>query len=229
MAKFKPDWQKTNIPKPIKIELFKVMMDNPTQTAREQAVARLELGQENDRWLKTSRDTFKKLTQELLEMPLIELDTLPENLRATIKEKRKSVIPISNTAKIPVVSAATQDSMAIEKDPAIIHTNELVIAAKRLVENLAPYSLWTWDITLLDAILDNEEPDSDIQQQLQFDYPTKHLFIHMQQELPILEKLEGWDDLKINDVKQVRDKLNLRASQRKFPGKCEVCKDFKDK
>jgi hypothetical protein len=51
----------------------------------------------------------------------------------------------------------------------------------------------------------------------------------MQQELPILEKLEGWDDLKINDVKQVRDKLNLRASQRKFPGKCEVCKDFKDK
>jgi len=221
MAKFKPDWQKTNIPKPIKIELFKVMMDNPTQTAREQAVARLDLGKENDRWLKTSRDTFKKLAEELMEMPLSEVETLPENLRTIIKEKRK----IMTT----VVDAIPEDSMAIEKDPAIIHTNELVIAAKRLVENLAPYSLWTWDITLLDAILDNEEPDSDIQQQLQFDYPTKYLFTHIQKELPVLEKLEGWDDLKINDVKQVRDRLYLRASQRKFPGKCEACKDFKDK
>lgn len=227
MANFKPDWQKTNIPKPIKTELFKVMFDNPTQAAREQAVAKLDLGKENDRWLRTSRDTFKKLTQELMEMPLSEVDDLPENIRTTIKEKRKNIKPVVNIVpQTPVIGTVTQGSNTIEKSPAIQHKKELVTAAKRLVENLAPYALWTWDITLLDAILDNEEPDSDIVQQLKFDYPTKYLFIHMQKELPILEKLEGWDDLSINDVKQVRDKLNLRASQRKFPGKCEVCKDW---
>jgi len=230
MAKFKPDWQKTNIPKPIKTELFKVMFDNPTQAAREQAVAKLDLGKENDRWLRTSRDTFKKLAEELIEMPLSEVDALPENIRTIVKEKRKNIKPVVNIIpQTPVVDSIPQDSISIEKDPMIQHTNEMVNAAKRLVENLAPYSLWTWDITLLDAILDNEEPDSDIVQQLKFDYPTKYLFIHMQKELPILEKLEGWDDLIVKDVTQVRDKLNLRASQRKFPGICEVCKDFKSK
>ena len=78
----------------------------------------------------------------------------------------------------PVIGTVTQGSNTIEKSPAIQHKKELVTAAKRLVENLAPYALWTWDITLLDAILDNEEPDSDIVQQLKFDYPTKYLYSH---------------------------------------------------
>ena len=89
MANFKPDWQKTNIPKPIKIELFKVMFDNPTQAAREQAVAKLNLGKENDRWLRTSRDTFKKLTQELMEMPLSEVDDLPKISGRQLKKSGK--------------------------------------------------------------------------------------------------------------------------------------------
>jgi len=59
------------------------------------------------------------------------------------------------------------------------------------------------------------------------DFHVKWMFSHMQADIPALENLVGWEDLKVKDITQeLLRALSLRAERRDFQGKCEVCKDW---
>lgn len=92
MSKLKQPWVKTAIPKALKIELFRVMRDNPTQKAREVAVANSEAIESLEKLLDTqapiSRDTFKRLKSEITGMPYSEVLLLPKDLQDWILELR---------------------------------------------------------------------------------------------------------------------------------------------
>lgn len=91
MAKSKASWQHSDLPKHIRILLYRIMKDNSNQRAREQAVAKLKLNlsEEDQYWSLSSRDTFRKLTLELLEMPKEELDTLDKDVQVHVLDLRK--------------------------------------------------------------------------------------------------------------------------------------------
>ena len=82
------------------------MKDNPTQTAREQAIAKLEFSEKDKWWLRMSRDTFKALEKEIKEMPLEEIDTLPPPLKTYIigfrPELKSTLDELENEALVSV-------------------------------------------------------------------------------------------------------------------------------
>ncbi len=92
----KPSHVKTNIAKPVKTELFRIMRDNPNQTDREIAVAKSEVIKQYSEstiargkrkaGIPTSRDTFRRLEKEILEMPYDEILSLPKDLQDWIIE-----------------------------------------------------------------------------------------------------------------------------------------------
>ncbi len=220
MSKSKPSWQKTDIPKRIKIILWQTMKDNPTQSAREQAVAKHEHDKSDDQWFRISRDTFKRLKQELVEMPTYELNMLPEDIREYSKTIRGDLQ--DNTLFVPSFDGLTK----LQQEAFIQHIKDLAAAAKRLAKNLEFYSNTLETAALVDSILSNEPEEADIVQQLKFDDSTEWLFSHIQSELHQLANLTCWDFLPLKDVNIVRAQLNLRAAQKEFPGKCEVCEHW---
>ncbi|MFC2122621.1 hypothetical protein ACFLRP_02930, partial [Bacteroidota bacterium] len=198
-----------------------IMKDNPTQAAREIAVSKLEVDKNDEQWLLMSRDTFKELQKELIEMPLEEVNTLPDYLKSWILDAREAL----DKDKLPDTKISRLAT--IKTKDAIEHIGNLVQVAKRLESNLLPYSLYDWDITLLDAVVENEEGDSDIVQQLHQDYMTKCLFYHMKEELSQLGDIDSWEEIKIKDITYtLLGRLSMRAKHKNFLGKCEVCKDW---
>ena len=198
------------------------MKDYPTQSAREAAIAKIseQIPKEEAQWFKMSRDTFKALGRELIEMPLEEVNTLPDDLRTWVTGVRKSY-----KGKLPDIKLGV---LAKIKTPAAItHRNVLAKAVERLRSNLLPYFLYDWDISLIEAVVENEDEDSDIAQQLQSDDTTKWLFSHMKEELPQLSDVDSWEAMKIRDITYgFLELLSLRAKQKDFCGKCDVCEDW---
>lgn len=96
MPKLKPIWVKTDIPKRIKIELWRYMIDNPTYRSWEKAIVGKSKTTETDKLLandelkhlRISRDTYGRLKQEVREMPLEEVAGLPHDLQSWIKQLR---------------------------------------------------------------------------------------------------------------------------------------------
>jgi hypothetical protein len=221
MSKSKPKWQKTIIPKRIKIILWQIMKDYPTQNDREIAVAKHEHDADDDAYFKNSRDTFKRLLQELVEMPAAELNTLPPDLIEYAKNIREDL-------KDNVSFVLSFDRLtSLQEKAYFMHIKDLVTAARRLVVNLEFYSGDPLDTTaLVDSILANEPKDADIAQQLRFDMSTDCLFSHMQSELPQLADLTNWDFLPIKDVNAIIFELNRRSAQYEFPGKCSICEHW---
>jgi hypothetical protein len=64
------------------------MRDNPLHTSWQQAVAGIEFAEEDDRFVKTTAETYKRLKKELEEMPGSEVDTLPVELKDWIYSLR---------------------------------------------------------------------------------------------------------------------------------------------
>lgn len=89
MGKLKPEWQKTDIPKHVKIPLWLAMKDNPTHVSWQQAIANIKFEESDDKYVRTTYDTYKALKQEIESMPKKEIDTLPDELRAWIHSIRQ--------------------------------------------------------------------------------------------------------------------------------------------
>lgn len=88
MGKLKPSWQKTDMPKHIKIELWRAMKDNPTLTSWQQAIANMHFVNSDDKYIKTSYDTYTSLKKEVELMPLEEVETLSHDLQQWILQLR---------------------------------------------------------------------------------------------------------------------------------------------
>lgn len=90
MSKLKPSWVKTDIPKGIKVKFWEVMMDNPTHVSFLGYLNKhsTEFPDEIKRYFPLSPQTYKKLKDEILQMPLKEVDTLSIKLQSWILELR---------------------------------------------------------------------------------------------------------------------------------------------
>jgi len=88
MAKLKATWMRTDIPKHIKIELWRLMKDNPTYSTWSIAIAHSDFKEEEDKYIRTSRDTYQALQAEIRAMPIEEIRTLPPDLQIWIRAVR---------------------------------------------------------------------------------------------------------------------------------------------
>ena len=90
MSKLKPSWVKTDIPKEIKVKFWKVMRENPTHRSFIGYLNKhlTEFSVETVRYFPLSPQTHKKLKDEIMQMPLEEVDTLPTDLQRWISELR---------------------------------------------------------------------------------------------------------------------------------------------
>jgi len=86
MTKLKPSWSKTDIPKEIKVKFWKVMRDNPTHRSFIGYLNKhpTEFPDEIAHYFPLSPQTYKKLKDEIIQMPLEEVDTLPIELQSWI-------------------------------------------------------------------------------------------------------------------------------------------------
>jgi len=207
LGKFKAKWQKTDIPKRIKIELWQVMKDNPTQTTREQAMAHLDKNDELYSWAGIHRDTWKALWQELIETPVEEVNQLPQDLQPWIRGLEE------------------WQKISTRKEDISKHWDKLLGAAESLSEQLRSINRY---MPKTDNMIGDIAVDYNKQEFLEFiDDPwANRLLSHMKAELPELQDLRGWADLKVKDITQeLLNKLSLRADRREFKGKCKICED----
>ena len=91
MAKLKANWMRTDIPKDIKVKLWRAMKDNPTYSAWLIAIARYDFEKEEEKYIRTSRDTYQALQYEIGEMPIEEIRTLPSDLQIWIRGLRQEL------------------------------------------------------------------------------------------------------------------------------------------
>jgi len=94
MAKLKPPWVKTDIPKTAKVKLWRLMKDNQTFDAFQGQVAKnydeifVGVSKKAYKYSLISRDTYKKLQDELMHMPVEEVLSLPDDLQLWIRGLR---------------------------------------------------------------------------------------------------------------------------------------------
>jgi len=94
--KLKPEWVKTDIPKRIKIKLWRIMKDNPTYKSWEEAIVGKSYTSAQDKlfasdelkYIKMGSDTYRALKYEIMHMPLEEVLSLPADLQSWVKQLR---------------------------------------------------------------------------------------------------------------------------------------------
>ena len=86
MSKLKTSWVKTDIPKEIKVKFWKVMRDNPTHGSFIGYLSKhpTEFPYDIEHYFPLSPQRYKKLKDEIIQMPLEEVDTLPIELQSWI-------------------------------------------------------------------------------------------------------------------------------------------------
>ena len=96
MAKLKPEWVKTDIPKNTKVKLWRIMKDNPTYRSWEEAIVGKSHTTAQDKlfandelkYIKMSMDTRNALQYEIMHMPAEEMESLPADLQSWVKQLR---------------------------------------------------------------------------------------------------------------------------------------------
>lgn len=87
--KFKPEWQETDIPTRIKIELWRLMKDNPQYGSWSRAVGLSDkISDEDKKSLAISPKTYQRLKRELDRMPAYAVRELPKDLQDWIVDLR---------------------------------------------------------------------------------------------------------------------------------------------
>ncbi len=137
-----------------------------------------------------------------------------------IKKRRREF----NTAKKVIAKQAEgaydTDSMERQKR----HWARLAERAQELLDYLKTYFPYTNDYLIVEIQISNDDFEGI---NLVDDFRTQCLLSHMKAELPEIENLKSWPELRISDISDSLLKaLGLRAEKQQFEGKCEVCKDW---
>lgn len=90
MAKLKPKWVKTDIPKDTKVKLWRIMKNNPTYETWQKGVARAsyEFDTGEEKYVRLSRDTYSALQDEIRHIPAEEVMSLTPDLQSWVKQSR---------------------------------------------------------------------------------------------------------------------------------------------
>jgi len=209
LGKFKPKWQKTNIPKDIKIILWRVMRDNPVfpKEKRDQAIPLLILNKETEERLHVpSRDTWKSLQEELNEMPIEEVTSLPQDLQDWISQLRPDLKHRNDLEEHWKTLAGAAE--------------ELAVSLRYIIRRYSP---------MRNKTIGGLSADEDQFEFLEFldDPPAGFLLSHLKAELPELKTLDKWRNLQIGDItEKLLLILSVKAVQKEFQGKCKICENW---
>jgi len=94
MAKLKPWWAKTDIPKDIRVKLWRIMRDNPTfdtfhgQVSKKFDEIFMGVSKKETKYGSLSRDTYNALKNEIMHMPVGDVAALPLDLQGWVIELR---------------------------------------------------------------------------------------------------------------------------------------------
>jgi len=253
MPKLKPNWVKTDISKDTKIKLWRVMKANFTYgTFTWYVSSHFDdiFDKDDNKYGFMSRQTYKALQDEIREMPIQEVQTLPPDLQTWVQQLRPELASIPADDK----SASTLANHVIAESLGN-HWTKLTKLAQELVSCLEFYSVLTPKI-----INSVENPDflgldsphcffdgSRVWFSVEDNPLYDCLFQHLSTEIPQLsEKLEQVRELAAksfaaseenktavsgqfrddNLVSDLRHTLWLVAERATFKGKCDVCKDW---
>ncbi len=117
MAKLKPPWVKTDIPKHVKIKLWNLMKDNTTfDTFYGQVSLHFDEifsgpGIKKDKYGSLSRETYNGLRHEIRHMPVEEVNSLPSDLRVWIAGLRPEL-----QGRLQLVNHTGEEGSLIIKD-----------------------------------------------------------------------------------------------------------------
>lgn len=246
MAKLKPKWVKTDIPKEVRIKLWRLIRDTQTFDAFQGQVSKhydeifAGVSKKEDKYGSFSRDTYNALKYEIMHMPIEEIETLPKDLQFWVQEIRPQVKGHLNKA------GDEKQILSVPNEVLVKHWNTLVITAEELEMCLrfpeqgigktyksrtggTFFSSWlVKDEVLLLSVESNN---------LIFGCLLSHLdaeFASFSEELTefkekVVELIEGEDAIKVvnNQMTQnIRDKLEFVVERGNFKGTCDICKDW---
>ena len=115
MSKLKPKWIKTDIPKDTKVKLWRIMKDNPTYESWQLYIGKHPelFTKDEGQYIRMSRDTYKRLQDEVKAMPCSEVLSLPKDLQDWIVEIRPDLKQelekqgLEQSGKSPTISSST--------------------------------------------------------------------------------------------------------------------------
>jgi len=121
MGKLKPKWIKTDIPKNTKIKLWKFMVSNTTYDTWQMDIGNnpKQFSDEEAPYVRMSRDTYKRLKDEISEMPYSFVTSLPSDIQDWIFQLRpelKNVKQNKNNSK--------EKESYLETDPVSLKAKE---------------------------------------------------------------------------------------------------------
>jgi len=108
------------------------------------------------------------------------------------------------------------------------HQDDLCHSAHAVLRELLKIHRYmeTLTLTIADIYIGSNDPE-DIKALEAIDDPqARYLLAHLRSELPRLQNLSSWIDLRVDDIDdELLDRLSLRMSQHSFAGKCPVCEE----
>ena len=139
--KLKANWVKTDIPKHVKIRLWLAMKDNPTYQSWQQSTAGGDFEESDDKYVRLSYETYKSLKDEIIQMPLEEVGTLPLELQSWILALRPDLK--KEQTKQKAEKATTTSGKQYQETP---HKQQMRKLAKTLAQRIILPSLWDKDL-----------------------------------------------------------------------------------
>lgn len=175
---------------------------------------------ETEKWIKTEdlqavRDILDdKVLKATVQRDLVSLEEVDRNILVRALQVDRATILVHYGREI-----SEEDSEEELKR----HKEDLAQAAREVLRRLYTYIPWDEGITIEDINLEKDDTEA-----IGFftDKIIIGLFAHLQNDMPTLQKCKMWEELKVKDITtQLLDEISLKAANRDFHGKCEVCKE----
>lgn len=227
MAKLKPEWMKTDIPKDTKIKLWGIMRDCPTYSAWDKYITSHEklFDKGEYDWLPRSRATYKALQDEINEMPIEEVHSLPidlriwiEQIRPDLKEQGQVVTEQQSMKNVPDIRLEKHFNQLAEiakalafREQWLLDNNDKTCVLGNIIEGLRATSLsaMSYDKELFPPV----------------DLPLALLLLkHFNHQFPDLA-LESWDSIAVEGAQEVVARLVMLGYGKiiKICPACPVC------
>jgi hypothetical protein len=148
--KLKPEWKKTDIPKDICIKLWRVMKDNFTYDSWAGRLAQLsDITEEELLNTPTSKDSYTQLKNEIIQMPLSEVETLPQDLQDWIFQLRPDLLNNGKQFDEKVIPPETTDDIINHDKRIFTEANEILSEqGVRGLRNGLLHNKRDWDISI---------------------------------------------------------------------------------
>ncbi|MDD5094337.1 MAG: hypothetical protein PHV74_08175 [Dehalococcoidia bacterium] len=234
--KLKAPCTTTDIPKHIKIELWRIMKDNSTYNHWGKAIARAKTLDQYANDFSATKDNYQRLKKELELMPLYEVDTLPDDLQQWIKDVRPELMDRRSESQQRInMEPLILQSMSSHFD----HMSDIASAMlagnlDKVVEGIGgAYTISDKDETYRDIPQDELglALESNLENIFQQCGPWDFWYCFYEHFLAEFSELFAPNESDITILTDKRpyeliEALRVLARRKTFKGTCPVCKDW---